>query len=99
MRDLSHVLESTLREQAKSGFASRDVRGRRMILHHHEQNPAGPIIEMPRVNHSMGNPRQHPLGNAPGSGLTPRQRADFNAWRGEYWKARARGELKRRGLL
>lgn len=98
MRDLSHVPESTLRAQAKIGFASKDAQGRALVLHHHRQNPAGPIVEMPAVNHSIGNPRQHPFGNAAGSGLTAAQRAEFNAWRVDYWKARAQGELSRRGL-
>ncbi|MBP6836312.1 MAG: hypothetical protein KBG28_19160 [Kofleriaceae bacterium] len=91
--------ESTLRAQAEKGFAAQDSKGRPLVLHHHEQNPAGPVIEMPRQNHSIGNPRQHPFGNAPGSGLTPAQRADFNAWRVEYWKARAMAELAKRGSL
>lgn len=42
-----------------------------------------PIVEMPAANHSIGDPRQHPFGNAAGSGLTLAQRAEFNAWRVE----------------
>ncbi len=98
VRDLSHVSESTLREQAKKGFASKDHRGRKLALHHLDQNPAGPLVEMPAVNHSVHNRIQHPLGNTPGSGLTAAQRAEFNVWREQYWRARAQGELTRRGL-
>jgi RHS repeat-associated protein len=97
MRDLAHVPDSTLRAQAELGFASKDAQGRALVLHHHEQNAAGPIIEMPATKHSIGNPRQHPFGNAKGSGLTADERDAFNVWRVEYWKARARGELQRRG--
>jgi hypothetical protein len=68
------------------------------VLHHHGQNAAGPVVEMPAANHSIGNPRQHPFGNRSGSGLTAEQRAEFNAWRVRYWRARAQGELSRRGL-
>jgi RHS repeat-associated protein len=98
MRDLSHVSESTLRAQAKLGFASKDAKGRPMVLHHHEQNPAGPIIEMPAPNHSTGNPAQHPFATRKGAGLTEAERTEFNAWRVDYWKARAQGELNRREL-
>jgi hypothetical protein len=99
MRDMSHVPEATLRAQARLGFAGKDAQGRSLVLHHHQQNPAGPIIEMPAANHSIGNPLQHPFGNAPGAGLTAAQRAAFNAWRVQYWQARAVGELRRRGLM
>ena len=100
MRDMSHVDEATLREQANRGFATKDPMepSKGLVLHHHDQSPFGPIIEMPRKRHDNANPRQHPYGNAPGAGLTPDQRADFNAWRLRYWMARARGELLRRGL-
>ncbi len=66
--------------------------------HHHGQNQAGPIVEMPASNHSIGNRLQHPYGNAQGMGLSTQQRADFNAWRVDYWKSRAVEELSRRGL-
>jgi hypothetical protein len=41
---------------------------------------------------------QHPLGNQPGAGLTPAQRAAYNEWRTRYWQERAAEELGRRGL-
>ena len=91
MRDLSHVPDSTLRAQAKLGFAARDARGRTMVLHHHRQNPAGPIIEIPGSKHSIGNANQHPFDNTKGMGLSADQRVEFNAWRVDYWKARAQG--------
>ena len=98
MRDLSHMSETDLRRMARQGTAGTDHRGRALIQHHHKQNPNGPIIEMPRSNHKIGNVKQHPHGNAKGKGLTPAQRAGFNGWREQYWKARAENELARRGL-
>jgi hypothetical protein len=92
MRDMSHVSESTLRQQAKRGFATKDPMNpsEGLVLHHLDQSPFGPVIEMPATRHDNANPRQHPFGNLPGAGLASHQRADFNAW--------ARGELLRRGL-
>ena len=97
VRDLSHVDEATLRAMAQRGFAAKDLHGRPLVLHHLEQNPAGPIVEIPKPLHNIHNPVQHPLGNAPGVGLTAEQRAAFDAWRVEYWKARAAEELTKRG--
>jgi hypothetical protein len=98
VRDLSHVDESTLREMADKGFAAKDVNGNPIVLHHHNQNPAGPIIEMPRSRHNVHNSIQHPFGNTPGAGLTKQQRDAFNDWREDYWRARALDELNKRGL-
>lgn len=64
---------------------------------HLNQSPKGPVVEMPAKNHKISNRRQHPLGNAAGVGLTTQQRAAADAWRVEYWKARAAEELARRG--
>lgn len=60
---MSHVDEATLREQAKQGFATKDPMepSKGLILHHHDQSPFGPIIEMPAKRHDNANPRQHPL--------------------------------------
>ena len=63
VRDLSHLSEGTLKAMVDYGFAAKDVYGNKLVLHHHQQNPRGPIIEMPSQNHSIGNPRQHPFGN------------------------------------
>lgn len=98
VRDLSHVSESTLRAMAKKGFAAKDINGNPLQLHHLNQNPAGPLVEIPYTRHKIGNPIQHPLGNAPGVGLTAEQRAVFDAFRESYWKARAIEELLKRGL-
>ena len=97
VRDLSHVDEGTLLAMQKYGFAAKDAKGNSLVLHHHQQNPAGPIIEMPAKNHSIGNLRQHPFGNAKGKGLTAEERESFNVWREKYWKWRASEELKTRG--
>ena len=98
VRNLSHVDDSTLRAMAKNGFAPKDINGKKLILHHLDQNPAGPVVEMPGFRHSIGNRVQHPLGNSPGVGLTAGERAAFNAWRESYWKARALAELTLRGV-
>jgi hypothetical protein len=98
VRDLGHVDVSTLRAMQKYGFAAKDGAGSSLVLHHHRQNPAGPIIEMPAGNHSIASAAQHPFGNAKGSGLTVQQRAEFDQWRVEYWKWRATQELQSRGL-
>ena len=98
VRNLSHVDDSTLRAMAQHGFAAKDINGKKLILHHLDQNPAGPIVEIPGFRHSIGNRVQHPLGNAAGAGLTAEQRTAFNAWRTDYWKTRALEELTRRGL-
>lgn len=98
VRDLGHVDPSTLRAMQKYGFAAKDGTGSSLVMHHHRQNPAGPIIEMPAGNHSIGNAAQHPFGNTKGSGLTPQQRAEFDQWRVEYWRWRATQELQSRGL-
>ncbi len=97
VRDLSHVKESTLRQMSKDGFAATDIHGRKLHLHHLAQNPAGPIVEIPKPLHDVHNPVQHPRSNSPGVGLTAQERAAFDTWRENYWKARAAEELNRRG--
>lgn len=97
-RPLSHVDESTLRAMQRYGFSAKDAKGNKLELHHHRQNPEGPIIEIPAKNHSISNRRQHPYGNQSGSGLTQQQREQFDRWREAYWKYRATQELENRGL-
>ena len=82
----------------EEGFAARDAQGRKLILHHLGQSPAGPLVEMPGSSHSIGNSIQHPLGNAAGAGLSSEQRAAFDTWRENYWRARATEEIARRGV-
>ncbi len=96
VRDLSHLSDSTLEVMAKKGFAAKDSSGEPLVLHHLNQNPAGPLVEIPASQHSISNRVQHPLGNTPGSGLSTGQRESFNQWRKEYWKARAIEEINRR---
>lgn len=98
VRDLGHLTDQTLKAMEKMGFAEKDINGKSLILHHHNQLPSGPIIEIPGVNHSISNIRQHPLGNAKGVGLSTEERASFNQWWSDYWKWRAAEELKSRGL-
>jgi hypothetical protein len=98
VRSLSHVDVSTLRAMAKKGFAAKDINGVPLDLHHLGQNPMGPLVEIPVTRHSIANRIQHPLGNAPGAGLTDEQRAAHDLWREAYWKARALEELARRGV-
>jgi hypothetical protein len=96
--DLLHVDESTLRAMSQKGFAGKDINGEPLVLHHLGQNPAGPVVEMPAFRHNVHNRVQHPFGNTPGAGLTKEQRAAFDVWREDYWRARALEELQRRGL-
>jgi A nuclease of the HNH/ENDO VII superfamily with conserved LHH len=96
VRDLSHLDDATLGAMAQKGFAGRLPNGESIVLHHNRQNPAGFIVELPASKHSIGNVNQHPFGNTPGSGLTVQQRADFDVWRGDYWRARAQAEIQRR---
>jgi hypothetical protein len=98
VRDLGHIDASTLRAMQKYGFAAKDGAGSSLIMHHHQQNPSGPIVEMPAGNHSIGKATQHPFGNTKGSGLSTQQRAEFDQWRVDYWKWRATQELQNRGL-
>ena len=98
VRDLNHIDESTLRAMKELGFAPKNISGDKLVHHHHRQNPAGPIIEIPAKNHKIGNPRQHPFGNQKGRGLTPEERAASDRTKVEYWKERAAEELRRRGL-
>jgi hypothetical protein len=98
VRDLDHLSVGTLRAMQKYGFAARDSNGNSLVLHHHQQNPMGPIIEMPASNHNIGNAAQHPFGNTKGMGLTPQERLAFDQWRVDYWKWRATQELQNRGL-
>lgn len=64
-----------------------------------KQNPEGPIIELPKSKHDLGNKKMHPFGNQKGKDVgNGSVRHDFGNWRREYWKYRARKELRRRGL-
>ena len=98
VRGLSHVKDGTLRQMAKDGFAAKDANGKTLVLHHLKQNPAGPLVEMPGFRHTIQNSIQHPFGNAKGVGLSVQQRAAHDAWRVEYWRARAIEELAKRGI-
>jgi RHS repeat-associated protein len=96
VRDLSHLSDSTLMAMRENGFAPRTINGEGLSLHHMDQNPSGPVVEMPFKNNNVWNKIQHPLGTTLGAGLTEAERAAFNAWRVEYWKSRAAQELARR---
>lgn len=64
-----------------------------------KQNPEGPIIELPKSKHDLGNKKMHPFGNQKGKDVKNGSvRSDFGNWRREYWKYRARKELRRRDL-
>lgn len=99
VRDLSHIDDSTLYAMQENGFAPTTVNGERVVLHHLDQNPAGPVVEMPRGNNNIWNTTQHPQGNTPGAGLSAEQRASFDTWRQDYWKWRATQELTTRRVL
>ncbi|MCK9589512.1 MAG: HNH/ENDO VII family nuclease [Terrimicrobiaceae bacterium] len=97
VRDLSHLDDAALRAMVDDGTAAASRSGDKLILHHLNQSPAGPLVEIPRPFHSTGNRIQHPLGTAPGVGLTKAERAAHNALRERYWSWRAEEELARRG--
>ena len=82
---------------AEDGFAATTKNGDKIGLHHMNQNPAGPVVEMPMGNNNIANRTQHPYGNEAGAGLSAKQRAAFDQWREDYWRARANAELERRG--
>lgn len=75
----------------------------RLDGHHHQQryhrDPGAFIVEIPKDNHKIGNPLQHPHGNIKGGGLTKEQRTDWDKLRVAFNKERARNELIRRGLI
>jgi A nuclease of the HNH/ENDO VII superfamily with conserved LHH len=98
VRDLNHISVGQLRDMQKYGFAPNDINGDPLILHHHLQNPAGPVIEIPARYHNIYNSNQHPFANTRGLGLTSEERAQFNNWRTGYWRWRATEELALRGL-
>ncbi len=70
VRDLSHMSDSTLEAMAQRGFAGKTADGESIVLHHHQQNPDGFIVELPTSKHSIGNVNQHLHGNTKGMGLT-----------------------------
>nr|WP_262487718.1 HNH/ENDO VII family nuclease [Cellulophaga lytica] len=69
----------------------------KVILHHQKQNPNGPIIELPKSKHDLGNKKMHPFGNKKGAGVG-KNRPDFDNWRKEYWKNRADVELNKKKI-
>lgn len=99
VRDLSHLDKGTLEAMQQQGFAPTTINGKPIVLHHLNQNVAGPLVEMPRLNNNVWNTVQHPLGNRAGAGLTQAQRAAYDAWRFNYWKWRATQELNVRRVL
>lgn len=78
------------------GSSPKDVHGNVIELHHHQQNPKGPIHGIPRQHHNIGNRGQHPNGNKKGGGLTPQERTDFKKWKQEFWRHQARNEMDSR---
>ena len=97
-RSLEHYKDNELlyHFNRKNTLSAKDIQGDVINLHHHEQNALGPIIEIPSRNHKIGNVKQHPYGNK--NGISKNDRAQFNEWRPEYWKARYAKEIERRGL-
>jgi hypothetical protein len=93
--DLTHMTTAQLEFMAERGVAGRTF-DRETINLHVNQNPQGPLWEIAASLNNINNLQLHPLGNAPGAGLTLEQRAAFNTWREAYWRARAREELARR---
>ena len=100
VRDLSHLSDTDLHKMADTGKAATDRSGNTLNIHHTDQNAdASYFVEISSKRHSIHNRKQHPKGNTKGQGLSPTERAEFDRWRARYWRARARDELARRGLL
>ncbi|MCA0993483.1 HNH/ENDO VII family nuclease [Guptibacillus hwajinpoensis] len=97
-RSLSHMSDKQLIYLFKKGYSPKDGANDTIILHHHEQQIEGPMIEMPNRYHDLGNKRQHPFGNSGGVG-SGEARIEFNTWRKEYWKARYANEMIKRGII
>ena len=83
---------------AEFGTSPLNEEGQIITLHHVNQNPAGPLWEIPGPLNDINNLELHPYGNTLGAGLTLEQRASFNTWRNSYWQARAVQELIKRGF-
>jgi hypothetical protein len=98
VRDLSHMPDDKIRDMASSGRAAFDKNGVPLQIHHLDQNPKGPFMEIAKDKHDVFNPKQHPHGNQAGAGIGDEARQDFDAWRQRYWMARGRDEMARRGL-
>jgi hypothetical protein len=99
-QDISHMSVAQLEYMKEHGVAGTTKGGRasgteKIVLHHQKQNPAGPIIELPKSKHDLGNKKQHPFGNKKGGGVG-KDRPDFDNWRKEYWKSRADAELNKK---
>jgi RHS repeat-associated protein len=99
-QDLGHMSDAQLEYMKEHGVAGTTKGGRvsgteKIVLHHQKQNPSGPIIELPKSKHDLGNKKMHPHGNKKGAGVG-KSRADFDNWRKEYWQHRADNELKSR---
>jgi len=99
VRDLSHIDDATLEKMRKDGTAAKTIYGDPIVLHHLDQDPNGPLVEIPDPNHSVWNEIQHPSGNQPGAGLSDSERAEYEAWKRQYWKWRAMQEQTRRQIM
>ena len=104
IQDLSHLSDKELTKIYHAnnnpkgpGKSPINAKGETIILHHQKQQNIGPIIEMPRSAHNLGNKKQHPFFPKPHP-LDPVDRARFDQWRKEYWKDRAEKELNTRGI-
>jgi RHS repeat-associated protein len=104
VQDLGHLSDKQLQtlyhaNNNPKGFGKSPVnaKGETIVLHHQKQMNSGPIIEMPRSAHDLGNKKQHPFFPKPHP-TDPVDRPKFDEWRKEYWKSRAETELNKRGI-
>ena len=95
-RNLAHLSGDELLAIKKTGNNPPNANGDSMVQHHINQDPAGPVVEMPRKFHNIHNETQHPKGNKKGVGLTKQERKDFNKTRRKLNKQRAKGEIEKR---
>jgi len=87
IQDLSHLSDKELTKiyhannnPKGSGKSPINAKGETIILHHQKQQNIGPIIEMPRSAHNLGNKKQHPFFPKPRP-LDPVDRARFDQLR------------------
>ncbi|RYE18764.1 MAG: RHS family protein, partial [Sphingobacteriaceae bacterium] len=104
VQDLSHLSDKEIEKIYHAnnnpkgrGLSPKNVKGETIILHHQKQSDLGPIIELPRSAHNLGNRKLHPYFPNPHP-TNPVDRVRFDQWRKEYWKNRAEVELNKRGI-
>nr|WP_246856874.1 HNH/ENDO VII family nuclease [Brenneria sp. CFCC 11842] len=89
-RDKGKVFRGTNIERMATGRAPVGYDGNAVNLHHMLQTQNGPIAEVSQTFHKANHGIIHIIPNTIPSGIN---RAEFNAWREQYWMYRASGYL------